>query len=521
VTTTSADAQRYFDQGVAFLSAFNHDEAARAFGRAAELDPSCAMAHWGVAMARGPHINNPEVEEEHARVAWAAVERARAVAKGTAANGAASSGLTKVESDLVGAIATRFADPATSPSPNRAALDRAYADAMRSVWKSHPADMDVAAWFAEALMNLRPWDYWAADGTPQPGTQEIASVLEDAMLRSPAAPMALHLYIHLQEASPHPEKADAAADRLRTLTPALGHLVHMPSHIDVRRGRWREAIEANERAIVADDTYRKRAPKQGFYSIYMAHNRHMLAFAAMMRGQSDKALTVIRAMVAAMDPEWLRANASIADGFLAMPLEVLLRFGRWEEILAAPEPDEAFPLTRALRHYARGVAYAAEGDVPSARASEKAFLAAKGRVSKDARFGNSAALDIAAIAEHVLSGEIAAREGKMDTAVAALRAAVQREDGLAYDEPPDWIMPVRHALGATLIRAGKPSDAETVYREDLRRHPDNGWSLFGLERALRMQGKMDDANTVAARFAKAWEAADVKLSSSCFCLPGI
>jgi tetratricopeptide (TPR) repeat protein len=506
VTTTSPEAQRYFDQGLAFMSAFNHDEAERAFLHAARLDPSCAMAHWGVAMANGPHINNPEVDPAHSKAAWAAVQRALAAKPST-----------PIERDLVDAIAKRFA---AVPPADRKVLDRAYADAMRAVYKSHPDDADVAAWFAEAMMDLRPWDYWMPDGRPQPGTEEVTAVLERTLERSPKLPLALHLYIHLVEAV-HPEKADPAADRLRDLAPSLGHLVHMPSHIDIRRGRWNEAITANEKAVVADDAYRKIVPKQGFYSLYMAHNRHMLSFAAMMAGQSEKALAAIRAMVAATDPTWVRENAIFADGLLALPVETLMRFGRWDEILSFPEPADTFPLTRALRHYARGVAFAAEGETAKARAEQDALLSEKKRIPKDGKFGNNTSLDVAAIAEHVLAGEIAVSDGNLDAAITSLREAVKREDALVYDEPPDWIQPVRHALGATLVRAGKPTEAEAVYRQDLAKNQENGWSLFGLERTLRMQKKDSEAKEVAARFTKAWENADIKLSSSCFCLPGI
>jgi tetratricopeptide (TPR) repeat protein len=508
VSTTSAEAQRYFDQGAAFMAAFNHDEAERSFLRAAELDPSCAMAHWGVAMANGPHINNPEVDAAHAKAAWAAVGRAKAASKNA----------SELEKLLVDAIGKRYADPQPA---DRTALDKAYADAMKAIHVRYPDDVDVATWLAEALMDLRPWDYWTAGGKPQPGTEEIVRLLEATMAKKPDLPLALHLYIHIIEASPHPEKADAAADRLRDLAPSLGHLVHMPSHIDIRRGRWSQAITTNEKAIVADVAYTKRSPKQGFYNLYMGHNRHMLSFAAMMLGQSEKALGAIRELVSKTDPAWARDNALIADGILAMPVEVLMRFGRWDEILAAPEPAEHFPLSRTLRRYARGVAYSAQGEVAKARAEQAAMLEESKKISKDAKLGNATGLAIAGIAESVLAGEIAVREGKTTEAIAHLRKGVEREDALLYDEPPDWIQPVRHALGATLIRSGKPKEAEAVYREDLRRNPENGWSLFGLERALKMQGKTDEAKAVSARFTAAWASADVKLSSSCFCLPGI
>ncbi|CAN5906078.1 hypothetical protein BH11MYX4_BH11MYX4_17530 [soil metagenome] len=507
VTTSSADAQRYVDQGLAFMGAFNHDEAARAFAYAAQLDPSCAMAHWGVAMANGPHINKADVDETHAKAAWAALEQAR-VAKGA----------SKVERDLVDALTRRHANPQPK---DRTPLDAAYADAMRAVHRTNPDDVDVAVWFAEAAMDLRPWDYWQPDGKPQPGTEEILGILEGAMKRAPGNALAPHLYIHVVEASPHPERADASANRLRDLAPGLGHLVHMPSHIDIRRGRWQEAITANEKAIAADTKYRSASPKQGFYGLYIAHNRHMLSFAAMMRGESELALGAIRSMVDTMPPEFVRESPELADGFLAMPVEVLMRFGRWDEILAIPEPAAAFPIARALRHYARGVAYAAQGDVERARAEQAALLEAKKSVLKGVKFGNNEGLDLVAIAEQVLAGELAVREGKTDDAIASLRAAVRSEDALVYDEPPDWIQPVRHALGATLMRAGKPAEAEVVYREDLAKHLENGWSLFGLERALRAQKKSEESKAASARLAKAWEKSDVKLSSSCFCLPGI
>ena len=508
VTTASVEAQRYFDQGLAFMSAFNHDEAERAFAHAAELDPSCAMAHWGVAMANGPHINNPEVDAEHAKRAWAAVVRAKA----------AGSGATKLEQALIDAVGRRYADPQPA---DRSGLDKAYAEAMQMVHQTFPDDLDVATWLAEAMMDLRPWDYWTAEGKPQPGMEDVIGLLETTMAKDPKHPLALHLYIHHVESSLHPEKADAAADALRDLAPGLGHLVHMPSHIDIRRGRWIKAIATNEKAIAADTAYRKRSPDQGFYNVYVAHNRHMLAFAAMMVGQSEKALTAIREMVAQIDPTWARENALFADGILAMPVEVLMRFGRWDEILATPDPPAHFPLSRTLRRYARGVAYAARGHVDEARAEQAAMREEKKKIPKGAKFGNASASDIAAIAENVLAGEIAVREGKMDAAIASLREAVRLEDALLYDEPPDWIQPVRHALGATLVRAGKAKEAETVYRADLVRHPENGWALFGLERVLRMQKRNDEAKAIRARFDTAWATADVELSSSCFCLPGI
>jgi tetratricopeptide (TPR) repeat protein len=504
VATKSPQARRYFNQGLNFLYAFNHDEAIRAFTQAAEIDPSCAMAHWGVAIANGPHINNPAVDEVHAKAAWQALERARA---------AQSSG---VERALIDALAKRYADPQPA---DRKPLDTAYAEAMRAVWKAHPTDADVGALFAEALMDLRPWDLWTADGKPQPETPEIVATLEQVMQVDAKHPLANHLYIHAVEASPNPGKADAAADRLRDLAPALGHLVHMPSHIDVRRGRWSEAAVANEKAIAADAKYREVVPQQGFYRLYMVHNRHMLAWAQIMRGQREKALATMRDAVNGIPPEWIKENAALIDGFIAMPLEVQLRFGQWAEVLAQEEYPEYLPLSRALRHAARGIALAATGKIKDARKEQIAFEQGRSAVKPEATFGNNAASAILDVAQRLLEGEILIQEKRIEVGIAALRDAVKAEDALRYDEPPDWIMPVRHALGAALLKAGRPDEAEVVYREDLARLPENGWSLWGLRRSLELLKK--DARDEAARFDKAWKDADTKLSSSCLCLPGV
>lgn len=507
VTTMSPEAQRYFNQGLALLYAFNHDEAARSFRQAAELDPRCAMAWWGVAISHGPHINNPLLPEERAKEARDAIEKGRE----------AGMEATAVDRALIEAASKRYAEAAED---DRKPLDEAYAAAMAQVWRGHPEDADVGALYAEALINLRPWDQWAPDGSPQPGTAEVLAVLEGVLEIQPDHPLACHLYIHAVEASPHPEKAIAAADRLRTLAPGLPHLVHMPSHIDVRLGRWKEAIEANGRAINADRAYRKIRPRQGFYRLYMLHDQHMLSYAALMRGESERAIRTIDEMIAEMPIEWARENVAIADGYVAMPLEVRMRFGRWDEILAAPEPESTFPLARALRLAARGVALAAKGQVAAAREERRAFLAARGLVAEDARFGNSTAHGILDVAEHLLAGEILYREGNEDAAFTELGKAVKAEDALNYDEPPDWIQPVRHALGAALLASGRGAEAEVVYREDLRRLPDNGWSLFGLSQALEAQGKADEAAAVQARWKDVWKDADIELSSSCFCLPG-
>ncbi len=507
VTARSAEAQRYFDQGLAFVYAFNHDEAIRSFQQAADLDPRCAMAFWGVAYANGPHINNPGLDEAHAKAAWEALGKARA----------AVAGASEVERALIEALGARYAWPAPA---DRKALDEAYAAAMRAAWKRFPADHDVGALLAEALMDLRPWDLWTQDGKPQPGADEVVATLEAVLDKAPAHPLANHLYIHAVEASPNPEKADAAADRLRESAPGLGHLVHMPSHIDVRAGRWRSAIVANEKAIAADRRYREISKQQGFYRVYMAHNRDMLAFAAMMEGQSATAIDSMRAMVAEIPTEFLRETAAFTDGLSVKPLEVLARFGRWDEILREPEPPEWLPVSRALRRSARGIALAAQGRIAEAEAEQKAFVEARGRVAKDALFFNNTSADVLGVAEHMLAGEIQIQAGKTDEGLAALREAVRREDALRYNEPPDWIIPVRHALGAALLKAGRAADAEKVYVDDLAIHPANGWALFGLARALRIAGRTAEADEAEKRFKTAWARSDVKLESSCFCLPG-
>jgi len=508
VTTSSEEAQAWFDRGLAYLHGFNHDEAIRSFTRAAGIDPSCAMAWWGIAYANGPHINNPAVPEARARAAWEALEKAREHA-GNA---------TGVEQALIEALGARYAWPAPE---DRAPLDIAFAEAMRGVWQSHPDDADVGAFYAEALMDVHPWDLWTHDGTPRPWTPRIVELLEEVIAGAPQHPLALHLYIHAVEASNEPGRADAAANTLRELMPGLGHMVHMPSHIDVRRGRWQDAIVANTKAMGADHRYLEKSPEQNFYRLYMAHNHHMRAFAAMMVGQSELALESVREMVAEMPADWLRENAIWADGWVAMPLEVLMRFGRWEEILAEPELPEHLPLSRALRHYARGVAYAATGRVEEAREEQRLFTEGVDLVPAEATFGNNKAHDLLRVAEALLDGEILYRAGEVDAGFAALREAVQREDALIYDEPPGWIQPVRHALGAALLASGRHDEAETVFREDLVKRPGNGWSLFGLGRALRLKGADEEAAQVEARFAEVWANADVTINSSCFCQSGV
>jgi len=508
-TTRSAEAQRYFDQGLRFLFGFNHGMAIRSFEAAVALDPEFALAHWGIAVANGPHINFPLVPPPQAEAAWKHLTLARQHA-GRA---------TAVERDLIEALGARYA----SPQPeDRRPLDEAYVEAMRTLWWKYPKDADVGAFFAESLMNLRPWDQWTPEGVPQPGTEEVIRVLDAVLALNPDHPFANHLYIHAVEASPHPERALAAADRLRTLQPGLAHNVHMPSHIDIRVGDWHRAIESNLKAIEADQAYRRVVgPPRDLVVLYAAHNRHMLAFAAMMTGQRALALEHIRTMVDEIPADFMKEWAVAAEAMAAMPFEVLIRFGRWDEILAEPDtyPDH-MPFTKAFRHAARAIAFAAKGDTAAARREQAIFLELAKRVPPESTLGNNAVSAVIAVATPMVEGEILVREGRLDEGLAALRAAIAVEDTLRYDEPPGWILPVRHALGATLMAHGRAAEAEAVYREDLRRLPNNGWSLLGLSEALFKQGREKEAGATMARFATVWNKADTVITSSCFCQPG-
>jgi tetratricopeptide (TPR) repeat protein len=508
ITTTSPEAQKYFNQGLNFYFGFNHGAAIRAFKAAATLDPDCAMAHWGIALASGPHINFPVVPPPAAALAWKEL--------GLAQQHAAHA--SRVEQALIEALTVRYANPQPD---DRGPLDQAYADTMRAVWQAHPDDPDVGALFAEAMMDLRPWDQWTRDGQPQPGTEEILATLEQVLTLDLYHPFANHLYIHALEASPHPERALAAADRMRDLQPGIAHNVHMPSHIDIRIGHWYEAITANLKAVEADQRYHAIVGEpKGLIVFYAAHNQHMLAYAAMMTGQRDLAVEHIRAMVAGMPEEVVKEYAMLAEAFVAMPYEVLIRFGMWDEILAEPDHPEFMVFTRAFRHAARGIAYAAKGDVKSARVEQTAYLEVSNLVPADDLFGNNPCQAILAITTPMLEGEILVREGKLNKGLSQLRAAINAEDALRYDEPPGWILPVRHSLGANLMQAGRYAEAEQVYRDDLARLPENGWSLYGLARSLELQHKNDEAGSVEARFHKIWAKADMQITSSCLCQPG-
>lgn len=510
ISTRKTRAQRYFNQGLAFLHGFNHAAAIRSFQEAALADPACAMAHWGIALAAGPHINFPLVPPPMAELAWKELTLAQKHAEAA----------SPVERALIQALAKRYAHPQPE---DRAPLDQAYAEAMREVWKQYPKDADVGAFFAEAMMDLAPWNQWTQDGKPNPGTEEIISTLDAVLKLNPRHPLANHLYIHAVEASPHPERADAAADRLRNLQPGLAHNVHMPSHIDIRRGRWQQAIVTNARAVEVDRAFRRtiRGKDPGMFPIYAAHNQHMLAYAALMTGQRELALRYIGQMVRDLPEPLVRENALMAEAMLAMPLEVMVRFGLWDRILALPDkyPDY-LAFTRTFHHAARAVAFAAKGQPAEARKAQAIFKELSEGVPKDTAIGNNTGPALLELTTKMLEGEILVAEGKLDEALVELGAALKLEDALRYDEPPGWMIPIRHIIGANLVAAGRYAEAEAVYREDLKRLPGNGWSLYGLTACLQAQKKTGpELAETSAKFKKAWAKADVKITSSCLCKP--
>jgi tetratricopeptide (TPR) repeat protein len=499
-------AKQFFDQGLNFMYAFNHGEAKRSFRAATRHDPNSAMAWWGLAMANGPHINNMMVMPEEEKEAVDALKKATALLSTARA----------VDRALIRASVPRFKVPQPA---DRAPLNKAFANSMRALWRQYPRDADIGALFAESMMDLAPWDQWTKEGKAKPGTLETVRTLERVLQLNPNHPLALHLYIHAVEASNNPERAVAPSDRLRQLQPGLGHNVHMPSHIDVRVGNWRKAVISNEKAIAADKAYRDQRPDQFIYRFYMAHNHHMLAFAAMMLGQREKAVHAIDTMIANIPESFQEAAAPLIDGFFAMPFEVRKRFGMWDEVLAMDDVHERFPMSRALRRAARSVSYAAKGMPMEARAEQSHFYQLRPLVPRDGIFGQSRTVDIVAVAHHLMNGEILYAEGKRDAAIAELRKAVAREDMLKFSEPPDWIQPTRHTLGAILFEMGRFKEAEQVYRDDLRKLPNNGWSLYGLHASLKSQNKAEAAS-VKKKFDAAWADSDVVITSSCLCIPG-
>jgi len=461
------------------------------------------MCYWGIAYAYGPHVN-AGMDSAAGVAAYAAVQKASAKIQSA----------LPVEQALIDALVYRYAH---TPPANRGALDSAYVRAMRQVARRFPDDLDVATLYAEALMDLRPWNYWnKATGEPYRGTDIILYQLERVLERNPAHPGACHYYIHAVEAV-EPEKAIPCAERLAGLMPGAGHLVHMPAHIFIRVGRYADAVDANVHAVHTDEAYIEGQKPQGLYPVgYYPHNYHFLALAATMAGRSAQAIEAAN-KTAATTPAELAKQIPQTEPYYHYHYLTLVTFGHWDELLALPLPPADLPYSRGLVLYARGVAFAAKGQFDTAQAALDTLkqIEASG-VSGYASAGYPVPSVNLGIAEHALMGEIAARSGKLDDAITHFTAAMKIEDAQLYTEPPDWYYPIRHSLGAVLLKAGKPAEAEAAYREDLKRFPENGWALFGLAQALHAQNKHDEAAQVDARFKTAWKTADVTLTASRF-----
>lgn len=505
VNTSVPLAQQYFDQGMRLMYAFNHDEAARSFAQAAQLDPGCAACYWGIALAVGPNYNFLEMSQGRAQVAWQALQLAKQ-------NEARASG---VEQALIGALGARYARAEALDAANVTPALSAYAAAMRDVAARYPDDPDVQTLYAEALMNVHAWRLWTADGQPVEGTLEAAARLEAVLRADPQHPGANHYYIHVMEASPHPERALAAAERLRGMMPAAGHLEHMPAHIMQRVGRYDDAVIANRRAVAADRAYLALTTPPGHYAMYLGHNYSFLAYAAAMEGRKAESLQAVQGLLQA-DPVDVILGMGSSGWGLAQQYAVLVRFGLWDELLALAAPDERARGLTAGYLYGRGVALAARGRSADARAVLAQLRALDAALPPGEQFLRQ----ILAIADPVVAARIAATEGRDEEAVTLLTRAVAAEDGLAYDEPADWFFPVRHLLGAQLLIAGRAAEAARVYREDLRRNPHNGWALYGLALALQAQRRAHEAQLAMSAFTRAWQHADVRLPASAFWFAG-
>jgi pimeloyl-ACP methyl ester carboxylesterase/tetratricopeptide (TPR) repeat protein len=500
VTTHVPAAQRFFDQGMRLLYAFNHAESIRAFREAGRLDPRLAMAHWGHALALGPNLNAP-MSEDNGRRAYAAIQRALALAPSSSAR----------ERALIEALARRYAPDGTG---DRAALNRAYAAVMVEAAARYPDDPDVQTLSADATMNTMPWDYWQKDGSAKPDTVRTLDLLERVLSRHPDHVGALHYHIHLLEASSDPDRAEPSADRLGSLMPAAGHMVHMPAHIYLRVGRYADAAEANVRAIAADEDYLAQCQAQGLYPVsYYPHNLHFLWAAATLEGRRAVAVDAARQVAAKVPHHHAGAVAWTAD-FPVTPMLAYARFGLWQEALTEPSPPASQPYAIGIWHYARGLGFVARGQLDRADTEWTALVAVMRHEAFATALKDLPLLGNLQIAVRLLEAEIAMRRGHAERALALAREAVALEDAIPYNEPPVWHQPPRQVLGALLLEAGKAADAERVYREDLTRFRENGWSLFGLARSLEAQRKSSEAADVTRRFEKAWARADVRLISS-------
>jgi tetratricopeptide (TPR) repeat protein len=494
VTTTSPLAQKYFDQGLAFTYGFNHDEAERSFEQAARIDPKMAMAYWGIALVLGPNYNLPG-DPARGKKAYEAVTRARTLKPGASSE----------ERDLIDALAQRYGENGVG-SPAR---DHAYANAMRTVAHRYPNDLDAQTLFAESLMDLHPWRLWNIDGTPGSDTLETVATLETVLKKSPDHIGANHYYIHAVEASPNPARAMASADRLGALAPGAGHLVHMPAHIYIRTGRFHDAVEANQRAIKADQAFLARSKEGGVYPLmYYTHNIHFLCYAQMVEGQKRDAFLSARLLESKVPLDEVRAMP-MAEFLVPVPYFVEARFGLWDEILKEQEPSRDLPFTSAMWHYGRALAYSAKGKRAQAASEQKRLEAIAAEIPPDRPLGsNNHAREVAEVAVMVVAGELAAGRGDRKGAVAKLTDAVRMQDALGYEEPPIWYYPVRESLGAQLLASGRAQEAEAAYREDLKINPGNPRSLYGLAQCLAAEGKTAEAAKAREQFRKAWRFAD-------------
>ncbi|WP_367318957.1 tetratricopeptide repeat protein [Streptomyces sp. HUAS ZL42] len=531
VTTSSPEAQMWFDRGLVWTYAFHHEEAVSCFESAVAADPGCAMAYWGIAYALGPNYNKPWEFFDGQDLART-VERTHAAAELAHAKAA---GATPVEQALIGALRARY--PQAEAVEDCSVWNVPYADSMRVVHELAPDDLDVATLYADALMNLTPWQLWdLRTGRPAEGarTLEAKAVLDRALATDAgtAHPGVLHLYIHLMEMSPTPEAALPVSDRLRGLVPDAGHLQHMPSHLDVLCGDYRRVVTDNSEAIVADEKYRARAGAMNFYTLYRSHNYHFKIYGAMFLGSARIALETADQLEASIPEELLRVQsppmADWLESFLAMRVHVLIRFGRWADILELRMPDDPqlYSMTTAMLRYARGVAFSATGRITEAEAERELFREAVARVPETRMLFNNTCADILAIASAMLDGELEYRKGNHEAAFAALERSIELDDDLPYDEPWGWMQPTRHAYGALLLEQGRVTEAEAVYRADLgldgtlprpSQHPGNVWALHGFHECLVRLGKVGEAQIVAQQLKLAAALADVPIEASCFC----
>lgn len=498
VTTSNPEAQKFFDQGLAYIYAFNHEEAIRSFKRAAELDPKLAMAYWGAALALGSNYNlqagAPQLKE-----AYTNLQKARELAAGA----------TEHERAYIEALSRRYSGDAGADAQKLAAD---YRVAMKELMQRYPDDLDAATLYAESMMNLRPWKLWTPDGKPAEGTEEIVATLEGVLRRDPLHTGANHYYIHAVEASRNPERALASAARLGRLAPAAGHLVHMPSHIYIRTGDYVEAARSNADAIVADRAYFERNGKGGVYpAMYYNHNIHFLASAHAMNGRYTDAIRTARELEANVSPHL--KDMPMLEMFMPYPSVTLVRFRRWDEVLKTAAPESTLKITTAFWRFARGMAYAGKGQAGAAEAELKLLREVAQSVSTDEPLGNSTARGVLLVAENLLAGQAALARGDRKGAIVLLGKAAEAEDAVGYNEPPDWDLPVREWLGAALLGGGENSAAEAVFRAEIAKHPRNGRALFGLLHSLKRQGKDSSAALVEREFERAWAQADTKLSA--------